>query len=342
MISYAKKITDMVEPMKELSIDELYQIIVSPSAEIKATLAHLRVMRTIDESGYKTQKKNLPYFVCAHFSPAFRRTENFSYTEFFVVDIDHLQDKGLNVETVKNTIISDKRVVLCFVSPSEDGLKVIFRLSEKCYDSGLYSIFYKAFLHDFSMRYDLSQVVDSKTSDVTRACFVSTDAKAYFNPNAESVCIRDFIDEANPFETYSNKRLLDYMANREAEDAEIIEEHQVDPDKEVIDRIRQRLNPSLKLEKKKRVAYVPQILCEITPDICTFIANTGIVVDEVVDIQYGKKIRCHLGLKKSETNIFYGSRNGFSVVESPKSGTDAEFNTLVAELIENCIVSKTL
>ena len=86
---------------------------------------------------------------------------------------------------------------MCFVSPSEDGIKVMFRLKERCYDAGIYSIFYKAFAATFAMRHNLMQVSDSKTSDVARACFVSIDTEAYFNPNCTPVDINAYIDEAD-------------------------------------------------------------------------------------------------------------------------------------------------
>lgn len=339
MISYAEKITDTVEPMKELAVDNLYQMISEPSTEMKAIVARLRIIKSLDEAKYKIQKKSLPYFVCAHFNPAFRRTENFAYTEYFVVDIDHIQEKGLDTDTLKDKIIKDNRVMLCFISPSEDGLKVVFKLSEKCYDSGIYSLFYKSFIFDFSLRYGLNQVVDSKTSDVTRACFISADASAYFNPDAETVCLNDYVDDSNPFELYNNARQLNAMDV----DAEIIEQddsQSVDPDAEALAKIKQQLNPSLRLEVKKKAIYVPQILNDIMLDVEAYITNTGVEVREVIDIQYGKKIRCRLGRKESETNVFYGSKNGFSVVETPRSGTDDELNSIVAGLIENCIVLK--
>jgi hypothetical protein len=95
--------------------------------------------------------------------------------------------KDLNVETVKNRIRDDERVLLSFASPSEDGVKLMFRLCERCYDSGLFSVFYKEFLRRFSEQYQLEQVTDKRTSDVTRACFLSVDRNAYFNSNCEPV-----------------------------------------------------------------------------------------------------------------------------------------------------------
>lgn len=44
----------------------------------------------------------------------------------------------LSLKTVRDEIIRDEQVMMCFVSPGEDGLKVMFQLKERCYDAGLY------------------------------------------------------------------------------------------------------------------------------------------------------------------------------------------------------------
>jgi hypothetical protein len=71
-------------------------------------------------------------------------------------------------------------------------------------------------------------------------------------------------------------------------------------------------------------------------DLVDFIQETGLVVSEVIDIQYGKKIRISMGMKQAEINLFYG-RRGFSVVKSPRSGTNMELNELSAELVQTFI-----
>ncbi|OQB21928.1 MAG: Modification methylase DpnIIB [candidate division BRC1 bacterium ADurb.Bin183] len=76
------------------------------------------------------------------------KTENFAFIEYFMVDIDHLSDKGMNINEVRKRIEQDERTLLCFISPSEDGLKVLFKLKERCYDAGLYSLFWnKLWMH---------------------------------------------------------------------------------------------------------------------------------------------------------------------------------------------------
>ena len=74
----------------------------------------------------------------------------------------------------------------------------------------------------------------------------------------------------------------------------------------------------------------------IRDSIKSYIEETGLQVSEVINIQYGKKLRVSLGLKQAEVNLFYGKR-GFSVVISPRRGTNSELNDLVAELLRSFI-----
>lgn len=43
-----------------------------------------------------------------------------------------------------------------------------------------------------------------------------------------------------------------------------------------------------------------------------------------------------MGMKQAEVNLFYGKR-GFSVVQSPRTGTNADLNQLMANLITGFI-----
>ena len=52
-----------------------------------------------------------------------------------------------------------------------------------------------------------------------------------------------------------------------------------------------------------------------------------------------KKIRAKIGLKEAEVNIFYGKR-GFSVVQSPRTGTSADMNRMLADLIEGFLLTR--
>ncbi|ANR74033.1 virulence protein E [Prevotella scopos JCM 17725] len=333
MLLFGTNIQSAADELKKVQEEYLYNSLRNPKPTIAATIQQLRIVYSMDAKAYAQLKRRLPYFVCGQFNPPFRRKENFAYTESFILDFDHLSSKQLSMKTIRDNIVKDEQVMMCFTSPSEDGLKVMFRLKERCYDAGLYSIFYKAFAATFAMRHNLTQVTDSKTSDVARACFISIDPNAYFNPNSIPVDIKAYLDESNP-------DLLFKIKHEQDEHDKVIkksDDEQVplpkDPDKDILTRIRQQLNPKAQLPIEQHPAYVPERLNEIIAELKLFIEETGLQVTEIINIQYAKKIRARLGQKEAEVNLFYGKR-GFSVVISPRFGTNEELNELLADLIK--------
>lgn len=334
MLSYGKNITAFNDTLNKVKVEYLFHSLCNPKQEIKSQINQLRIIRDIDSKQYSLLKRRLPYIVCAHFNPLYRRTENFAYTEYFIIDIDHLSSKEISLDTLREKLKNDERIVLLFTSPGEDGMKVMFKLTERCYDSGLYSLFYKSFLRDFSKQYSLEQVVDERTSDVCRACFISVDADAYYNPQAQPVDFNAYIDTENPQELLSlNKELVKEIKENKSEKAK--SEREIDD--ETISKIKSLLNPK-SVKAKKPAPYIPEQLNEIIDELKVYVENTGVVLYEIVNIQYGKKLRFKLGHRLGEVNLFYG-KHGFSVVKSPKSGTSAEVNDLMAALVEEFLIT---
>lgn len=334
MLSVGSNLISQADALKKVKVDYLYHSLRNPKPGIKAKVVQLRIIRNLDVKQYSVLKRQLPYVVCATFKPPYRKTENFAFTEYFILDIDHLYEKGMDLLEVRRKIQSDERVMLCFLSPSEDGLKVLFRLKERCYDAGLYSLFYKVFLKDFSRQYNLEQAIDERTSDVCRACFISIDNEAYYNPKAEPVDWETYIRQDDVSALFDLKSSL---AKEIKEEEKSCKEMPVDvePDAEVLKRVKALLNPKA-VVREKMEPYVPQQLNEIMDDLKKYVEDTGIQLYEIINIQYGKKLRFKMGMKLGEINLFYG-KNGFSVVQSPRSGTTADFNDLMAQLVQSFI-----
>ena len=334
MIMFGTNIQSADDPLKKMADSELYHCIAHPDTWLEARIRQLRVAYQIAPKQYAEQKRALPYVVCGIFNPAYRKTENFGYIEDFIIDIDHLASKGLSISQVKGRILSDDRILMAFSSPSEDGLKVMFRLCERCYDAGLFSVFYKEFLRRFSEQYNLEQVADKRTSDVTRAGFLSVDADVHYNDNCEPIDMNSYVQPENSL------TMFDLMAKQKSEEKEAPSDKEKitvsDPDKEIMDKIKQRLHPNSKVLKQKPEAFVPDQLNMIIDDLVAYIQETGLWVSEVIDIQYGKKIRISMGTKLAEINVFFGKR-GFSVVKSPRNGTNADLNDVTAQLIQSFI-----
>lgn len=111
----------------------------------------------------------------------------------------------------------------------------------------------------------------------------------------------------------------------------------LDIDKETIDKIKQTLNPNAKLKARTPNIYVPNELEDIMEDLKNFITERNITITEIRNINYGKKMRFKIGFKQAEINLFFG-KHGFTVVQSPRTGTDQEMNKLMAEVVESFIV----
>jgi hypothetical protein len=333
MIYAGTKITGNADKLNKIPIDYLFNSIKNPKPEIAARIRQLRIVRNIDRKKYSILKKELPYFVCGYFNPPFRRTENFAYIEYFVVDIDHITEKNMSVEDLRRRLEKDPNILMVFLSPGEDGLKVLFRLKERCYDHGLYSVFYKSFIGSFSKKYTIDQVVDAKTSDVCRACFISCDTEVFYNPDATLININDYLDITNPESLFDLKK---QVQKEEKENTEKIKEEKLktDVDAAAIYKIKEILKMKPKVEKVP--PYVPEQLNEIIEQLKAYIEESGLIVTGIYNISYGKKIVVKLGLRTGEINLFYGKK-GYSVVESPRSGTNSELNRITADLI-NCFL----
>lgn len=343
MLLAGKNIQAAAEPLQKIEVEHLFQSLQHPHPMVESRMRQLRIVRQTDAKLYTKLKKTLPYFVCGNFTPPIRKTENFAYIEYFVVDIDSLSEKQIDLSSARNWIETDPRVVMSFVSPSEDGLKVMFRLKERCYDAGLYKLFYKEFVRRFSQQYNLEQVVDSCTCDVCRACFVSIDPDAYYNPSVETIDLKEYLPTEDPSSLFALKHVQD-QEEKEQEKLAATEVLLVpsEPSDDVLDNIKETLKMQREHRPKipKLPIYVPERLEQIMDKLKSYIEHQGVKVYEIVSIQYGKKLRCKLGAKLAEINLFYGKR-GFSVVQTPKACVSAELNSAVAELVQYYIDDNT-
>ncbi|WP_372775246.1 CRISPR-associated primase-polymerase type B [Mangrovibacterium sp.] len=333
MLQAGKSITQANDPMVKVQPDYLYHAVCHPKPAIEAAIRQLRNVRHLDQNSYRSLKKQLPYVTCGVFNPPYRKTENFAWINHFILDIDHLSDKERSIESMRETLSADSRVKLLFTSPGEDGLKILFQLSEKCFDANKYSIFYKVFAQKFSARYGLEQLLDKRTSDVTRACFVSVDPEAFYRADCEMVRMEDYVDFNNPFEVQQ----IDYelKSQEKAKAPAKTEPADKEPADDSLAEIKARLNPRYKLKAEKQI-FVPDEIESVIEQIINQMHELGIETTEQQNIHYGKKFRFRLGNKEAEINLFYGKR-GFSVVQSPRRGTHSEFNGLCAQAIAQLV-----
>lgn len=339
MISFGKNLRQAKDPLTKLSLETTFHKIKAPQQILINYINQIRTVATIDAQKYRQLKLKLPYLVAGIFNPNFRKKDCFAYTNYLILDIDHIQEKEFNLDELFHKITKDQRVVLAFRSPSNDGIKVFFKFHEKCYDSGKYTLFYKYFAHQFSKQYGLDQVIDKTTSDVSRACFVSYDPKAYFNNEAEQLTIDHVINFENEEQIselkFEIKKSEDYLKENKKEVASALDINKQDLPFDMLQKIRETLNPKIKTKRERNVV-VPAELDEIVDEIKTKMQEYDIEIKLIKNINYGKQFKFKLKNIWTELNVFYGKR-GFIIVQSTKNGSNKELSDTCYAILTNML-----
>lgn len=326
-IQYGTQITKAGDTLEKIPLERLFLGISKPKQQFIDRIEQLRMVNSIDPVQYRELKKLLPYFVCGVFHPPVRRKEHFAAIELFIIDLDHLAAFDIDKTSLTEKLKNNPNVLLVFTSPGADGLKIMFRLSERCTDEALFSNFYKIFATRFAAQYGLQSVIDYNTSDVTRACFVSYDPEAYFNPEATSLEMKTFIPQLDFDRVEKEVKIADKIikvSDNPGTDA-------TDPiDEEVLQRIKEKLNP--KVPKPQKQHYVPPEVDDALAHLSEKLGEYDLQIVESASISFGRKVKVGAGKLWAEINIFYGAR-GFSVVKTTKTGSNPELAELAAQAI---------
>lgn len=329
-------ITQANDPLQKVPLQRIHHALLHPKPDFKQQIERLRMIRTMDMRQYKRLKTGLPYFVCGHFHPAIRKREHFSSIQCFVVDMDGFEWADCKREDVIKALCTDERLLLLFTSPGGDGLKAMFRLQEACQDAGLYSAFYKAFIQKLALQYGLEKVIDTVTSDVSRACFLSFDPNTYYQPDALPVVLTDFFDPSQEADALRKiDKANEQLAKQQTDKPDNTKAHK-GPSDEVLLAIKQRLNPNFRPKPPKAAPHIPERLHEVMPAIIKALQANDMLVLEEIPISYGKQIKAGMGHHWAEVNVFYGKR-GFSVVKSTKTGSQAQLAELMYQIIHTLL-----
>lgn len=320
------------EVMKVINIGHLYEQIVSGSGGLAVLQKNLRKMLSVDQKLYDKQKVKLPYFCAGRFHGNKRDTGNFISGHILVMDLDDLPEG--QPEILKRQLAQDPRILLMFVSPSGAGLKIVFVLEQAIFDANLYTRFYRAFTGKFAAQYSLEDYTDFKTCDAARVCFLAHDENAIFNQEAQALKIDSYLDQDS--DLFSALTPLSKPEPNKGETMPISTRAKTDISAEQMEQMLKILNPN---SKSKPVApvIVPEPLFEAEAGLRTMAHENGFELREVRDIQYGKTFVLFRGAQYAEINVFYGKKNGFSVVKTTKKGSNPQLAELCVQML-NCLL----
>lgn len=147
-----------------------------------------------DDKLYKQLKLKLPTY---HLNGIFtQRITNDNFLEssgIFLVDLDDLSG---DIEQHKAVVTAMPEVLFCFVSPSNEGLKIGIRIDPDAIknDADFKVVFKRVEAYFAKVGY----TIDPACKDVRRACFASYDPKIYINYDAEVFAVVDEVPEPTP------------------------------------------------------------------------------------------------------------------------------------------------
>ena len=331
MLQWGKAITQAGDPLQKITVEEMFRRIRQSKPVFQDRIEQLRAIKTLDERQYRELKKGLPYFVCGLFHPPVRRRENFAEIGHFLLDLDHLSAAEMPVQTLALRLTGLPEIEMCFTSPGGDGLKLLFRLREPCRDSALFSAFFKVFARRFAAEHQLEQVIDLSGSDVSRACFVSFDPYAYYQPEAQAVDLESYL----PRHDFEQAERIVREAEKTMTPPPIVRADR-EPDQDVLQKIRQKLNPGARPSPRPKQYYVPPELDKVMPLIREKLDGFDLALVEENPINYGRQLRIGAGHLWAELNLFYGKR-GFRVVKTTKSGSHADLADLAVQVVEEVL-----
>ena len=191
--TYFKKPIKNIKPDKNINCSELFALITQDES-IKSATLKFRELKTDQRKRFKSSSFD---YITSNGTFENRSDEELiELSGLMILDIDH----QLNVESIKERFANDLVLnpVFIFISPNGDGLKVLLPIDKTIINTGQEKAMSSVWnaVNEY-LRQNYSDIItpdakgnfaDDSGVDLSRACFLSHDPDAYFNPNVE-VCI---------------------------------------------------------------------------------------------------------------------------------------------------------
>jgi hypothetical protein len=163
---------------KQLSLREVGELI--KGNKFKFQTEQLRTIANKDEKrAYKANN-----FCYVTMSGTFsKRADKYliEHSGLICIDLDHL---GSLLKPTRNIIQEDPATVMCFISPSGDGLKVVYEVNHNDYSQ---ADNYRISSNYLTKLCGLPKgVIDNSCKDVSRPCFLPYDPELYTHPQLET------------------------------------------------------------------------------------------------------------------------------------------------------------
>ena len=159
-------------PEKQVELSDVYDAVKGNTYNEKTV--KLRSIGNLDEAK-KFKASNFDY---ATFSGTFTARSTKSLIQgspYICIDLDHIGNSDA-IMVIKTLILDNLSPALMFISPSGDGLKIVFKVLT---ETATHLIYFRALQNYFEIV--VGHTADPSGSDIARACFLPHDPDAYYN-----------------------------------------------------------------------------------------------------------------------------------------------------------------
>lgn len=144
--------------------------------QMKPQIERIRYLNLTDPALAQSEKGELPIILFAGEFNSFSKHGLIRLNGLICLDFDHIPASEMS--QVWQQLTSDPYTTAAFMSPRGFGYKVIVQL-----DNNTSEITHKRYFNALKDHYN-SPYWDNSVSDISRACFLSSDPNLYFNPEA--------------------------------------------------------------------------------------------------------------------------------------------------------------
>lgn len=162
---------------KQISLEQLCSLISNDRTTFSDKVKRTRSARSKgDKVEYDRIKGTLPAVTISGTFHERKREKIIAYTQLMILDIDKISEGGNNIYEVKERVQEIETTCVCFISPSEDGLKVIVRVD--C-QKNHHSFVIKSLMDYYQTLLNID--IDISGKDLARLCFLSYDPQVFTN-----------------------------------------------------------------------------------------------------------------------------------------------------------------
>ena len=176
--SFFRKPIRSTEPLRSISIPDIYRYIVNPQYAGRQT----ETLRSITDSSEARKYKAENFDFCTFSGIFSKRAKDclMLHSGLMCIDFDHVAD----VPSLKQRLLNDEyfETELLFRSPSGDGLKWVIATELRGWE---HSRFYNA-VYNYLVGTNYPEP-DKSGSDVSRSCFIPYDPEVYINPKYPNI-----------------------------------------------------------------------------------------------------------------------------------------------------------